>query len=174
MEYFSIYFRLNFPYIIFMISFAMMCIADVLIMVTVSDMRLQRKLLLNALLLEYVFVVICSTVLCRVAATDYKYEVMPLWSYVDIYNGKNNLIVEVLLNVVLFIPIGLMLSCVVKGKRWLKVMMVAFGLSLCIELSQLIFKRGLCEVDDVIHNTLGAMIGWWGYLCCVRAVRRNK
>lgn len=32
-------------------------------------------------------------------------------------------------------------------------------LSTCIELMQLILCRGLCEFDDVIHNSLDCMIG---------------
>lgn len=38
--------------------------------------------------------------------------------------------------------------------------MTALVLSVFIELSQFIFNLGWCEVDDVISNTLGAMIGW--------------
>ena len=42
-------------------------------------------------------------------------------------------------------------------------MMVGAGISVMIELLQLIFKRGLCEVDDVIHNVLGCMVGYGVY-----------
>ena len=41
-----------------------------------------------------------------------------------------------------------------------RVMAVGAGISVMIELLQLIFKRGLCEVDDVIHNVLGTLIGY--------------
>ena len=33
-------------------------------------------------------------------------------------------------------------------------------LSLCVELLQLVLKRGLCEFDDVFHNVLGSMVGY--------------
>lgn len=39
--------------------------------------------------------------------------------------------------------------------------MTAVVLSVFIELSQFIFNLGWCEVDDVISNTLGAMIEYW-------------
>ena len=38
--------------------------------------------------------------------------------------------------------------------------MTALILSVFIELSQFVFNFGWCEVDDVISNTLGAMIGY--------------
>lgn len=38
--------------------------------------------------------------------------------------------------------------------------MTALVLSIFIEISQFIFNLGWCEVDDVISNTLDAMIGW--------------
>ena len=38
--------------------------------------------------------------------------------------------------------------------------MVGFIFSSVIELSQLLLKRGLCEFDDVFHNTLGCVIGY--------------
>ena len=39
----------------------------------------------------------------------------------------------------------------------------AFAVSLTIELTQLITKRGLFEFDDMFHNTLGAIIGYGVY-----------
>ena len=38
--------------------------------------------------------------------------------------------------------------------------MVGFVFSSVIELSQLVLKRGLCEFDDVFHNTLGCAVGY--------------
>ena len=37
---------------------------------------------------------------------------------------------------------------------------MGFVFSSVIELSQLVLKRGLCEFDDVFHNTLGCVIGY--------------
>ena len=40
--------------------------------------------------------------------------------------------------------------------------MIGFGISAVIEVSQLIFRRGVFEWDDMIHNSLGCMIGCIG------------
>lgn len=44
--------------------------------------------------------------------------------------------------------------------KWCDIAIVGCCLSIIIEGLQLITSRGLCETDDVIHNTLGAMIGY--------------
>lgn len=38
-------------------------------------------------------------------------------------------------------------------------MFVAGWISVAVEILQLVTGRGLCEIDDVIHNSLGATIG---------------
>ena len=65
--------------------------------------------------------------------------------------------VQYLLNILFFIPYGLLFPW---KDNWKRVFVTAFVLSVFIELSQFIFNLGWCEVDDVISNTLGAMIGW--------------
>jgi len=55
----------------------------------------------------------------------------------------------------MFVPVG-----VVTGWLWKwKGLWFAVGLSIVIELLQLITARGLCEFDDVFHNMIGAVMG---------------
>jgi glycopeptide antibiotics resistance protein len=52
-------------------------------------------------------------------------------------------------------------------KGWLVAICVGMGLSVGIETLQFVLKRGFSEVDDVMHNTLGCLLGWFivkGYL----------
>lgn len=65
--------------------------------------------------------------------------------------------VQFLMNILFFIPYGLLFPW---KDNWKRVFMTALVLSVFIEFSQFIFNLGWCEVDDVISNTLGAMIGW--------------
>ena len=68
------------------------------------------------------------------------------------------------MNVVLFYPTGL-LACELLPKSWnraKRVILIAvlFALvSVGIEFCQYHFVLGQAEVDDVIHNTLGTLIG---------------
>jgi len=69
---------------------------------------------------------------------------------------------DIVMNVVLFVPLGLLMVSSFKQfqvSSGLKVVAVAFMLSLFIELMQYLFCLGTCELADVLHNTLGACLG---------------
>jgi glycopeptide antibiotics resistance protein len=51
--------------------------------------------------------------------------------------------------------------------------LAGFIVSLFIELTQYITGRGLCELDDVVHNTIGAFAGIIIYKK-IRYLLRNK
>lgn len=73
---------------------------------------------------------------------------------------------SMLMNVFLFLPLGLALPYVFKGgisKRILKTIFVGLVLSASIELVQYIFSLGLAETDDVICNILGTAVGSCAY-----------
>ena len=63
-------------------------------------------------------------------------------------------------NIILFIPLGFMLPCIWKKYEVLwKTALSGITFSLLIELSQL-FNRRITDIDDLLMNTLGALIGW--------------
>ena len=59
-----------------------------------------------------------------------------------------------------------------SGGRLLCAVLAGFGLSCVIEVSQLVFRRGLFEFDDIFHNTLGALLGAL-VMAAVRAAYRK-
>ena len=66
-----------------------------------------------------------------------------------------------ILNVLLFVPLGLMLPMLWEKYRVKRnAVLFGFGLSLCIELAQ-IFTFRATDVNDLITNTLGTFLG-----CC--------
>ncbi|NPV92317.1 MAG: VanZ family protein [Firmicutes bacterium] len=63
-------------------------------------------------------------------------------------------------NILLFIPLGFMLPCIWKKYEVLwKTTLSGITFSLIIELSQL-FNRRVTDIDDLLMNALGALIGW--------------
>ncbi len=119
------------------------------------------------ILVGYVFVVLCTTVFYRGHVLDAGLELMPFWSYLAYFKGEDGtLLIENIMNVIVFIPIGLMLACVLKRNLLVKTALFACILSVSIEVMQLVTKNGFCEIDDVIHNTLGCVIGY-GIFCLV-------
>ena len=84
------------------------------------------------------------------------YNFKPFWSYIQFFDNKE-LRWEILNNILLFIPFGTILSQLLPQKR---VLLLAIGLSAFIELVQLLSGTGLCEIDDLISNTIGGVIGF--------------
>lgn len=65
-----------------------------------------------------------------------------------------------LLNIVMFIPLGIMVPFIwKKAARFRYILLYGFAFSLLIELSQLLNPRST-DIDDVILNTSGAVIGY--------------
>ena len=125
------------------------------------------------LLVEWVFLIFCTAVFFRESGESSRINLTPLSSYFDI--AKNSYLVEAAavnaFNFILFIPIGLLLGFGFKKITWKKVLLIGLGISFSIELLQFIFKRGLCEVDDLIHNLIGCVIGFLFYRLLIRLTK---
>ena len=67
-------------------------------------------------------------------------------------------------NILLFIPFGILVPLIFeKMRKFYKVTILGFSMSLIIEIVQLITKRGHFELDDILLNTLGTIIGYLIY-----------
>lgn len=62
-------------------------------------------------------------------------------------------------NIVMFLPIGFFAGLFSDKPRWWKGTLWAFALSLFIETAQLFVSRGT-DIDDLILNTLGGLLGY--------------
>ena len=83
--------------------------------------------------------------------------------YIQRYNnGFRNLSVTNLLgNFVLFLPMGMALPCLFKKlNRFWKVVLCVLGMVVFVEIAQGILRVGSVDIDDVIFNVCGAMIGY--------------
>lgn len=76
---------------------------------------------------------------------------------VFINNNINYFIINFLGNIIMFIPIGLIIPILFKTND-LIVILSGFCSSLFIEISQLFLIRGT-DIDDLIFNTLGVILG---------------
>ena len=106
----------------------------------------------------YLCFVLSVTVFHRVPARRYRAQTKLFWTYRAIRAGTTRLIAQVLGNVVLFVPIGVIYAALLPLWDWLAGV-VGVLLSSGIELTQLYARRGLFEFDDIIHNAAGAILG---------------
>ncbi len=103
----------------------------------------------------------------RVTVTsEYHYNLQPfkeILRYLKYYRvvGVYAVCLNLLGNVVAFVPFGLFFPLLSRRNRsfW-KVSFLSFEISLLVEVIQLVTRVGCCDVDDVMLNTVGGMIGY--------------
>lgn len=78
--------------------------------------------------------------------------------------GMRNSLRNVIGNILVFMPLGFFIPLLFeKFNNLKKVLKVGCLSSLAIELSQLFVGSNVCDIDDVIYNTLGALAGFICY-----------
>ncbi len=111
--------------------------------------------------MEYCILLLSSMLIFRRIMKTRVCHFTPFWSYHN-RDGVFTIYPEHVMNVAVFVPIGFFVAkqkSLKTWKGWLATICLGMGLSLVIEILQFIFKKGTCEIDDVINNTLGCLIG---------------
>lgn len=125
-----------------------------------------KKLAAAAVILCYLMVVLGATMLDRGAVWNHGRITLSLflsyreaWYSFSVREWRN-----IILNICMFIPLGLLLP--LYGRYWRKAVftyLTGLAFTLLIELAQLVFNRGIFELDDIFNNLLGTMIGYGLY-----------
>ena len=134
----------------------------------------KTKMVCAVLLAVYVAFLIGGTVFNRGVGKEPRAELIPFWSYIQLFREKNlNLLRQMISNVLVFIPWPILFATVFPRMRriWCAVGS-AFVFSALVETLQLVFQIGLFEFDDMFHNTLGALIGY-GILIVFAKLRKK-
>lgn len=127
------------------------------VLIIARRLALVRRIALS-LLIPYLFLTLVATVFTRSPSAEAHVMLEPFWTYRQYFTDDFTWF-EIRANVLLFIPIGFLLPMVIKKPVWLPPI-IGVGISVLIELIQLITHRGMCETDDVISNTIGFLIGF--------------
>ncbi len=130
----------------------------------------RKRDIVTALLGITTAVIFWITILSReeLIGTPIKYQPFhALASFVkEIHKGR--LGANFIGNILLFMPIGVLLPLVTGKKKWLWTVVAGGGLSLFIEITQLITSRGCFDPDDVMLNITGTAIGFGLYRYLMR------
>jgi len=90
-------------------------------------------------------------------------EIRRFLSYREIL-GTRAVFLNLAGNVIGFMPFGALLPVLARSARkWWKTVLISFEISSLVEVSQLIFQVGCFDVDDIILNTLGGILGFLVY-----------
>lgn len=85
-------------------------------------------------------------------------NLIPFWKWRQTLDPQG-----LVLNIILFIPIGILLPLLwQRFQKCHRVVLAGAGLSLFIEISQL-FTYRVTDIDDLMMNTLGTLVGYIGY-----------
>lgn len=108
--------------------------------------------------LIFLAIIICSTLL-RTPGTFHQVNLVPLWSwYQGLILSNDEIRWQIYFNILLFMPFGFFLY-LSKASPLSRITLRGFLLSLSIEVCQYVFYLGLFEWDDMLHNSLGCLMG---------------
>ena len=109
------------------------------------------------LLAEYIVAVLLVTVFLR------KTLAVPEGFEQSLFGNKSFLVEnyynELLVNILLFVPIGFLIYVVLKKYRVLMTLVLGVAFSFVIEILQFILQKGVADIDDIICNSMGLLIG---------------
>ena len=132
----------------------------------------------SAVFMIVALVILFITVFSR-TRIDAAFHPIPFSTFQRAQTDKK-LYVFMIMNLIMFMPVGLSLPFVFYGKTGRRIMWTIFvGLlfSVLIELVQMVFSIGYADIDDVIINTLGTAVGCLSYplsLLFLKIKRKSK
>lgn len=107
----------------------------------------------------------------RSLTVDLSFNFIPI---IDIMSSPGHYIINEMLNIIMFIPLGFFLPIIWNEEfnSLKRTTIFSFGLSCIIEILQ-IFTFRLTDIDDLITNTIGAIIGYYIALYIIKKIPLN-
>lgn len=107
------------------------------------------------------------------------FHTIKLFTWVLKNSGDANMIrlsyINLFGNVLMFIPLGFFLPATyIKQRKFWRCMTLSTAIILMVELAQLFSRLGTCDVDDLILNLIGCMIGYAIYSVLYSAKKRGE
>lgn len=155
---------------------------------TLKAKRVDWKRELQLLLVYICIVVVVRFTFCPFGKVNGKIrpllfdggKVFPLWVnfkpfvYLFDYPTVKEVLLNLIGNIAMFIPLGIVWPTVFKKLNTHgKVIAAGIGVSLIIEILQLPFFSRSTDIDDLILNTLGYLIGYGIYLLAKKVGRKK-
>lgn len=142
--------------------------------------RLVYKIILITVFVLYIAFLFYQTFISPIYGRAYSHRcinIIPFRTISQFMSARYNRsikIINVLGNIVVFMPLGIMLPLLSKRLAGVaKGVLFSAGLSAVIEIMQFIFAVGVTDIDDLILNILGGFLG--SVLCTYiyNAIKRN-
>lgn len=108
--------------------------------------------------ISYIFAVLYITTFMRETGTNHRIQMEVLnWLREDGMESFDH----IFLNMAMFVPLGVLFPFITEKYRGQMLSSVSFGIlfSTAIETGQLFLHSGTCDIDDILSNSLGALVG---------------
>lgn len=66
-------------------------------------------------------------------------------------------------NILLFVPIGFLVPFINRNFSWLRSLLLSVATGITVEGMQAILRVGIFDIDDVILNAFGVLLGFWAF-----------
>ena len=125
----------------------------------------KMRLFLAALFIAYVALILHETLLSRPPIFSGAYELNLFASYHRAMRAPSHLarieVRNLILNVAMFVPMGILLPVVFpRLAKFYITLPIALAATIAIETAQFITHRGVFATEDILHNFVGATIGF--------------
>lgn len=123
-----------------------------------------------AYLLLLAYLLFFSSTYGRTLEMGYRYNLVP---FLEIRRGIEHIdavgyryvLVNIVGNIAAFMPFGFLLPLLSERRMHTgKVFVYSLLLTLCAESLQLVSRTGAFDVDDLILNTIGGVLGYWCFV----------
>lgn len=122
-----------------------------------SVFRSLKDAICSALLGMYIYIVIGITMLSRME----EYVSYINLDFFSTFNNSFSSKMYIYENILLFVPLTILLFTLTKAfRKWWVALITGILCSIIIETIQLMAHLGRFEVDDILTNTLGALLGF--------------
>jgi glycopeptide antibiotics resistance protein len=139
-----------------------------------------KTMVLYGVFICYILLLIKILLLSRLSHTELRsINVIPFHSIKEYIFSSSDTIKRfafgnVIGNIVIFIPLGTYLSLFKNDKRVIPNLLIIFIVSLFVEIIHWLLGIGASDIDDIILNCLGGLIGILGYKLLLFILRDEK
>ncbi|MBU3134451.1 VanZ family protein [Clostridium gasigenes] len=139
-----------------------------------------KTIFLYGVFICYILLLIKILFLSRISHLEHRsINLIPFYSIMEYISGSSANIKafafsNVVGNIVIFIPLGTYLSLFKNDKRVKTNFLFIFIVSLFVEIIQGLLGIGASDIDDIILNCLGGLIGILGYKFLLFILRDEK
>ena len=155
---------------VLLVLFVLMLAVSGMILIVGKAKRLPASRILFAVLIcwlaDYLIALVYVTILSRSSndAAVSAVNLIPFRELLSIFRQRRYVDLELyLFNVIMYLPEGVLICCILnhlKKNSWRSAVAICFGTILPIELAQALAGRGIFDIDDILCNAIGFLLGY--------------